>query len=279
MIELKNVSKKLGNFRLKDISFTLPSGYLCGLIGPNGAGKTTLLHLLLGLYREDSGEILIDGMTYKEQEKQIHDIIGTVLVEDLFDLSRTLIQNADRYGKYYSHYDSEKMRECLSLFELEKDRKFGGLSKGEKLKYQFAFALSHGAKLLLLDEPTGNFDADFREQFFSMIKEFIKDGTRSVILATHMTEDLDRMADHIVYLEKGSAVFTGDIEKLHDSYRMVFGEKYKINLLPKEQIIHMEEGAYGTKALVFHRRLNQYDESLTLSYPTIEELMYFYTKR
>lgn len=279
LIQVDNLSKKTGAFCLNHISFSLPPGYLCGLVGLNGAGKTTLLHLLLGLYRPDEGNLLVDGMKYTDAEKQIHDMTGTVLVEDLLIPSMTLIENADWYGKYYSRYSREQMEEYLSLFRLDKNRKFGRLSKGEKLKCQFAFALSHGAKLLILDEPAGNFDPDFREQFFRIIKEFIKDGTRSVILATHITEDLDRLADYIIYLENGNTVFAGDIEALHQSYRVVSGKKYKIRLLHQDKIIHLEESQYGAKALVVHSRLNQYDTSLQVSCPTIAELMYFCAKR
>lgn len=279
LLQAENLSKKIGNFRLNNISFEIPAGYLCGLIGENGAGKTTLLHLILGLYHADGGSLLIDGMDYADKEKQIHDLIGTVLVEDLMNPSMTLMENADSYGKYYSGYHRECMEKYLSLFHLEKERKFGRLSKGEKLKCQFAFALSHDARLLILDEPTGNFDPDFRKQFFQIIKEVIADGTRSVILATHITENLDHMADYLIYLEEGNLIFTGDIEQLHQCYRMVSGEKYKIDLLPPERIIHLEDGSYGTRALIAHSRLNRYDKSLTVWNPTLEELMYFYTKR
>lgn len=193
------------------------------------------------------GSLLIDGMDYADKEKQIHDLIGTVLVEDLMNPSMTLMENADSYGKYYSGYHRECMEKYLSLFHLEKERKFGRLSKGEKLKCQFAFALSHDARLLILDEPTGNFDPGFRKQFFQIIKEFIADGTRSVILATHITEDLDHMADYIIYLEEGNLIFTGDIEQLHQCYRMVSGERYKINLLPRREsfIWKMERTGQG----------------------------------
>lgn len=279
LLQADDLFKTAGTFRLGPVSFVLPPGYLCGLIGTNGAGKTTLLHLLLGLYRPDGGSLLVDGMKYEDAEKQIHDRIGTVLAEDLLIPSMSLMENADCFGRYYSHYSREQMMHYLSLFHLEKNRKFGRLSKGEKLKCQFAFALSHDAKLLVLDEPVGNFDPDFREDFFRMIGEFIRDGSRSVILATHITEDLDRLADYIVYLEEGTTVYAGDIETLHQRYRMVSGEKYRIGLLARERIIHIEENRYGAKALVMHSRLNQYDDSLQISVPTIEELMYFYTKR
>lgn len=279
MIEVKELSKKLKNFQLDNLSFTIPTGYICGLIGQNGAGKTTLLHLLLGLYQADEGELLIDGMTYANEEKRIHNEIGTVLTEELFDASLTLIQNGDAYGRYYDAYDKKVLESYLELFGLEKNRKFGRLSKGEKLKCQFAFALSHNAKLLILDEPMGNFDPEFRERFFKILKEFIADGSRSVVLATHLTEDLDCMADYLIYLEKGKQIFAGDIETFRDSYRMVSGEVYKIKLLHKEKIIHMEENNYGAKALVVHSRLNHYDRELQVAYPSIEEFMYFYTRR
>ena len=131
----------------------------------------------------------------------------------------------------------------------------------------------------MLDEPTGNFDPEFRSEFFSILKEFIADGTNSVILATHLTEDLDRMAGYIVYLEKGKLLLAEDIETLRQQYRLLVGETYKLKLLPKESIIYMEETAYGTRALIRHRNRNIYDRELTVTVPSIEEIMYFMTKR
>lgn len=279
LLQADHLTKQIEDFHLNNISFTLPPGYICGLVGQNGAGKTTLLHLVLGLYQADRGTLLINGMNYRTQEKQIHDMIGTVLVEDLLNPSMTLIGNADWYGRFYSRYSRVCMENYLSLFHLEKGRKYGRLSKGEKLKCQFAFALSHEAKLLVLDEPAGNFDPGFREQFLQIIKEFIRDGTRSVVLASHITDDLDRIADYIVYLESGNQIFAGDIEELRQSYRMVSGEKYKIRLIAPERVIHLEENRYGAKALVVHSQSYHYDESLVVSDPTVEELMYYYAKR
>lgn len=279
LVELKEVNKRLGNFTLEEISLELPEGYICGLIGPNGAGKTSLLHLILGLYRPDSGEIIVDGKTYSEAEEEILELIGTVLLDDLFEGALTLHQNAEDYGRFYRNYSSAVLEQYLNRFGLEGDRRYKELSKGEKLKFQFAFALSHEPKLLILDEPTGNFDPSFREEFFTVLKEFIADGQKSVILSTHLTEDLDRMADYILYLENGRPVFNGDIEELRDTYRLVVGEKYKIKLLRQEDVIHMEEGEFGTRALIRHRQRNLYDASLTVTIPTIEELMYFMTKR
>ncbi len=277
MITIDNVSKSLGKFQLQNISFELPGGYICGLAGRNGAGKTTLLHLLLGLYRADEGRLTVSGMTYEQSEQAIHDMIGTVLVEELFEPFYSIKSNAGHFGKYFSGYRWDRMAAYLERFGLDAHRRFGKLSRGEKLKCQFAFALAHDPKLLLLDEPAGNFDPDFREQFFQIIKDFIADETKSVILATHQTDDLDRLADYLICLEDGRQIFAGDMESFRSAYRVVSGERYKINLLPQERIIHVQEKRYGTKALVRHSRLNRYDASLQVTYPTIEEFMYFYS--
>jgi len=278
MLQVANVSKKLGTFQLQNMNFELPAGYIMGLIGPNGSGKTTLLHLLMGLYKADEGEITILGKQYENDEHAIHEEIGVVLQERLFEDYRTLQENADYYGKYYVNYKPEQMKAYLESFELDPNRKYKGLSKGEELKFQFAFALAHKPKLLLLDEPTGNFDPEFREEFLKELKNFIADGEHSIILATHLTEDLDQLADYIVYLEKGEQLLAMDIETLHDTFRMVAGDGYKIRTLPQESVIHIEDGTYGTKALIRHRRRFTYT-GLTVTKPTIEELMYFITKR
>lgn len=279
LLELKDVSKRLGKFHLDHISLELPEGYIMGLIGPNGAGKTTLLHLILGLYQPNEGEILLDGMNYRENERNIRNQTGVVLLERMFDGGMTLRENGDFYGKYYKNYDAQTLEAYLKRFSLEPQRKYKALSKGEELKFQLAFALSHQPKLLVMDEPAGNFDPEFRAEFFGVLKEFIADGTKSVIISTHLTEDLDKMADYITYLEKGKCLFSTDVESMREGYRLVTGETYKIKLIPQENIIHIEEGTYGTRALVRHRQRYIYDSELTVTTPTIEELMYFITKR
>lgn len=279
MVKMTDVSKQLGTFHLGPITFEIPAGYICGLVGQNGAGKTTLLHLLLGLYRTKDGKVEIDGKTYEQKEKEIHDQIGTVLVEDLFEPYDTLKENANRFGSYYSNYRWERMQQYLEQFQLKERAKFQTLSKGQKLKCQFAFALACDPKLLVLDEPIANFDPQFREQFFKILQAFIADGTKSVVLATHLTEDLDRLADYLIYLEKGKQIFAGDIEAFRNQYRMVSGEAYKIKLIKKERLIYIEEKKYGARALVRHYGAQSYDEALQVTYPTLEEFMYFFSKR
>lgn len=279
LLQLEQISKHLGSFHLNEISLELPPGYIMGLIGPNGAGKTTLLHLILGLYAPEQGTLLVDGMDYAVQEREIREEIGTVLLEELFSPRMSLRQNADYYGAYYKNYDADVFEMYLRRFSVVSDKKYRELSCGEELKFQLAFALSHAPKLLLLDEPAGNFDPEFRREFFAVLREFVADGTRSVLLSTHLTGDLERMADYITYLEKGTCLLSEDIETLRESYRLLTGEAYKIRLIPKERVVHVEEGEFGTRALVRHHRRDIYDGALTVTEPTIEEFMYFMTKR
>lgn len=280
MIKVENITKHFEdyNFILSDISFSIPKGYICGLIGENGAGKSTLIKLLLGLYRPDKGDIYINGHNISTDEINAKDDIGYVLSEELFDPYMTLMANADAYGKYYSRYERGLFAEYCNRFELDTNKKLKALSKGQKLKFQFAFALAHKPALLLLDEPTANFDPNFRKEFFNILTDFISDGEHSVLLATHLTSDLEMIGDYITFLHKGRLVFSTDRESLLDSYRLLQGEAYKLNVINKDRLIHAEKKDKSMTALVKHRSYDTYDKELTVSVPTIEDIMYHYVK-
>lgn len=278
MIVMEDVGRHQGSFQMKNISFSIPDGYICGLVGRNGAGKTTLMHLMLGLYRIEQGKLEIDGMHYPEQEKEIHDEIGTVLVEELFEGAYSLWENGMLYGAYYRRFKAKDYEELLQEFQLDKKEKFRKLSKGQKLKCQFAFALACHPKYLFLDEPTANFDPQFRAAFLKKIQEFVMDGEHTVLLATHMTEDLDRLADYLIYLQEGQILYAGDMESFREKYRIVAGENYKIKLLG-DSVLGIEQRQMGTRALVRHHKFREYDRELTVTYPSIEEFMYLYERK
>ena len=165
--------------------------------------------------------------------------------------------------------------EKLKQYHLDPREKFGHLSKGQKLKCQFAFALACHPAYLFLDEPVANFDPEFKKKFFADLCAFIGDGERTAVLSTHETEDLDRLADYLIFMKEGEAVIASDMEKFRDSYRIVSGESYKIRLLRQDAIVKLEEREFGARALVRHSRLLSYDKSLLVAYPTIADFMYF----
>ncbi len=279
MIKLERVEKRLNDFNLQDISFELPKGYIMGLIGGNGAGKTTLLNLILGLYQPDHGRLTLFDREYSEDEQLIRNETGSVLAdENLFLPDISLTQNANLFGRFYKNYDKDMIFQYLKQFSLDARKKWKHPSKGEKLKFQFAFALSHHAKLLVLDEPAANFDPEFREQFQHIITQFASSGEGSVILSTHQLSELNRAADYITFLHQGKLVFSTDKETLADKFRIVKGEEYKINLLKEERIVYKEKNICGVSALVRHRKIDSYDNALTVEIPSLEEIMYYLIK-
>lgn len=275
MVQTTNLSKKLGTFALSNVHFELPAGYICGLIGENGAGKTTLLHILAGLYEYD-GTIDLCGKEYRSNESDLKEAIGYVFHEEWFDGGASLLANSRHYGRYYKNYDELLLKNCFDRFQLDEKKKYRKLSKGEKLKFAFAFALAHHPKLLLLDEPGANFDPAFREAFHHILREFTADGTRSVILSTHITSDVERFADYLLCLKGGKQLLYGDIETVRDQYRMVAGERSKVKALG-ERLIYMEETSVGSSALIENRN-KIYDKALKVWEPGVDELMYFLTK-
>ena len=202
LVELENITKRLGKFCLEDISMQLPEGYILGLIGPNGAGKTTLLHVILGLYQPNAGRVTIDGMSYADHEVAIREETGVVLLEDMFDGGLTLTANGERYGKFFKNYSGRTLETYLERFGLKSKCRYRSLSRGEKLKFQFAFALAHDAKLLVLDEPTGNLDPENAWEIMRILNEINMRGT-TVVVATHAKDIVDAMKKRVVELEKG----------------------------------------------------------------------------
>ena len=275
MIDCNNVSKRFTSFSLKNITFNLPAGYICGLIGENCSGKTTLINILSGLYSYD-GEVRISGRDYCNNEYDIKQDIGVVVHGDIFEAQESLISNGNYFGRFYKKYSKNLLENYLERFNLNDKKKYKELSKGEKLKFALAFALAHEPRLLLLDEPGANFDIEFRKEFNSLLREFIVDGTRSVILSTHIISDVETFADYILFLKNGEQVLFGDVETIREKYRMVSGEKYKIKLL-KDRIIYLEEGRISCNALVKHDKQG-YDKELKVWEPGIDELMYYIGK-
>lgn len=280
MLKTDHIYKKLGSFELKNISFHLPHGYIMGLVGENGAGKSSLIKILLGLYHSDGSTIQIDGMDLnnEEEEAKIKDIIGFVLNDDWFSKSLTLLENADCYGMYYQKYSRESFLSYCAAFELDTSKKLKKCSKGEVLKFQFAFALSHNPKLLILDEPLANLDHEFREKFIQLITDFIKDGDKSILIATHLIEELEQYTDYIAYLEKGELLFFKEIEALKDEYFLVTGTDSAIQYLKKDDIVYRQDGSLYSKALIKNRTGMILDKTFKIERPSLEELMYFFMK-
>ncbi len=275
IVEFDQVNKRLGGFRLEDVTFGFPRGYIMGLVGANGAGKTSLIHMILGIYAPDSGTVRVLGNDYDTKEAWIKERLGFVLQEDLFYTGQSLMGNGDFFGRKYSNFHREQLMRYIDLFGLDGKKKYGRLSKGEKLKFQLAFALSHEPELLILDEAAGSFDPEFRTEFQRIIAEFIEDGKRSVILSTHVFDEIDRMADYILLMDNGKIILYKDRERIAQEYRFVSGESYKINRISRDRIVYAEGNKEQTKALVRHSRYHDYDKELKVTEVTMSDFIYY----
>lgn len=274
MLKADKVSKIFSNFILNDISFEIPPGYICGLVGENGSGKTTLINIICGLYSPLSGSVTIDGSVLDADNVQARQKLGVVLNTDIFEDGMTLEGNGKRFGKYYDKYSHEKLLEYISEFGLEPGKKYSRNSKGEKLKFALAFALSYDPLLLVLDEPAANFDPEFREKFNRILREFTASGEKSVLLSTHIMSDAEQFSDYLLMLRNGKQILFGDIETIRSRYRMVSGN---INVIKnmKDRVVSVEKSELGCKALV--RGSGNISSFLEQWEPSVEELVCFFS--
>ncbi|MFU7515452.1 ABC transporter ATP-binding protein [Clostridium sp. HCS.1] len=274
MVKVENLCKRRGEFKLENISFELKEGYIMGLIGPNGSGKTTLIKLILGLLKADEGEIKIFDKDIFEDEIYVKDNIGFVF--DNFNFYQHLsIKDYKRILRSsYSKFDEKLFNSYIESFEIKNKSYIGNLSKGEAIKVMLAGALSHDARLIVLDEPTAGLDPLVRKDILKLLQEVIEDGSKSVIISTHITSDLDGIADYITFINKGKEVFTRNMEWIKERFRLFRGsseelKNSKLNFISVKKNKYYEEGLFiNNKELV----------SENVSTPTLEDIMYHYIK-
>ena len=210
-------------FTLDDVTFDLPAGYIMGLIGPNGAGKSTLIKLILNMVRRDAGEIRVFGLRSIADEERVKDRLGVV-----FDSSYLVDQwRVGKVGRamadMYLTWDAVKFDGYLKRFGLAPAKRVSELSRGMQMKLMLAIAMSHDARLLILDEPTAGLDVLARDDLMDLLRDFVADGERSVLFSTHITADLERAADFITYITGGRLYYTGPKDEFEESFRIVKG--------------------------------------------------------
>ncbi len=196
-LEINGVCKSFPGFILDGVSFTLPKGYIMGLVGPNGAGKTTTIQLILNMLDKNAGEILVLGKDNVKFEKEIKQEVGVVFDSSFYVEDWTIRDTEKAVSIFYEHWNSDTFNEMLRRFDISVNRKVKDLSRGMQMKLMLTCAFSHNAKLLILDEPTSGLDPVTRDEFLDILQEYIKDGERSVLFSTHITTDLQRVADYI----------------------------------------------------------------------------------
>lgn len=279
LLEISHLDKQIGSLHLQDISFTLEPGYIFGLIGRNGSGKTSLIRTILNLYRKDSGAVSVNGCSVDTMEHDAKEQIGFVLDEFIFEEKLSVSANGRYFGSTYSKYDHRLFLQFCERFGLDPKQKTGRLSKGQKTRFQLAFALSHQAKLFIMDEPAAGLDPLFRRELTGYMQELVEDGTRSVLFSTHLTADLDQIGDYIALIDEGKICFCMDKESLRERFALLEGTKEQIRSLAlhSPKVLAAVHEQYGSTALAEYPDPSM-TEGLAVSRPTLAELLFYLRK-
>ena len=268
----KNLSKTYDKFKLGPNDFAIKKGFVTGFIGKNGMGKTTTIKSLLSLINYD-GEIFIDNK--KNEDLTYLQDVGLVMDDSFLgkDWTLDLVNQAMDIG--YDRWDSKTYYAYLDKFGLEMEKKVCELSRGMKIKLMLAIALSHEAKILILDEPTSGLDPAMRDELVDMILDFMEDPNNTVLFSTHITQDLDRIADYIVFIDKGKIVFEGSKDELYDKFLLIKGGLDDFEKIKNLKIYGQKKSQYNFEALVLRGDYKE-DADLVAEEPTIDQIMIYY---
>ncbi|WP_138269339.1 ABC transporter ATP-binding protein [Anaerofustis stercorihominis] len=279
VLEVNNLTKEYKDFKLDDISLKIPKGSVVGLIGENGAGKSTFINSILNINEPEKGEVKIFNKNINEHEKDIKEDIAVI-----FDKSHySEYMNAKLIGKMlskiYKNWDNEKYYSLLENFDLPVNKKIKKFSKGMKMKLEFALALSHNPKFLILDESTSGLDPVFRDEILELLRSYTENEENSILISSHITSDLDKISDYIAFIHEGRLQFIKEYEDIHDNYGVLSCKKDFFDSLSPDDIVFYRKEAFSYKVLVKNRMelMNIYKD-LIIENASVEDVMLFYIK-
>jgi len=249
VLEVRGLEKHYPGFSLTGVSFSVPRGYVMGLVGPNGAGKTTTLKSILGLIRRDGGEISVGGLDPEADTAAVLARVGFVHDEQRFPRHLTLARIARLVSGFYKEWDDATFGRLAATFGLPLGKRFGALSRGTKTKFALAVALCHQAELIVMDEPTSGLDPVFRRELLDVLIGMLRGGRASILFSTHITADLDRIADYVTLLQQGAVVFSSSKDDIVDRWGLVKGGLDLLEGLPPDVFRGVRRSAHGFEAI------------------------------
>ena len=277
-LEVKNLSKSFDHFQLRNITFSLPKGYIMGLIGPNGSGKTTTIKLILNMLERSSGEIKIMGLDNIADEQKAKAELGVVFDTNYFSDDWKVTEVEKSISVFYPNWNSERFAEMLRKFHIVPAKKVRELSKGMQMKLMLACAFSYDAKLLILDEPTSGLDPVSRDELLQILSEYIEDGEHSVLFSTHITGDLERAADYITYISYGELFFSGIKDEFVDMFRIIKGGRNELSADLQAKAIGVRIFPTGFEALVKTEDICAFP-ALDIEPAAIDEIVVFTSRK
>ena len=275
-IEIKGLEKHYDGFQLGSIDLTLPSGCIMGLVGENGAGKSTTIKLIMNAIGRDAGEISVLGVDNRSAGfRDVKEDIGVVLDEAYFPE----VMSARNVGKVmaltYKNWDAAAFEGYLKKFSLAPDKIFKDYSRGMRMKLAIAAALSHGAKLLILDEATSGLDPMARDELLDIFNDFTRDENCSILLSSHIVSDLEKICDYIAFLHRGRLVLCEEKDRLLEEYALIRLPEERLRELPEESIISRRASGYGTEALVLRGGI---PAAIPTEHTSLEDIILFLAK-
>ncbi len=274
-LELKHVSKVYENFTLQDISLVLPRGCIMGLIGENGAGKSTTLKLLLNLIKRDSGEVTVLDSPAEIFSAQRNAAIGVVMDECHIPDMLHVKQVNQVMKDIYFNWEEDTFFALTKRFGLPEKARIKTYSRGMKMKLSIAVALSHHAQLLILDEATSGLDPVVRDEILDLFLEFMQDESHAILIASHITSDLEKICDYITYIHKGHIELSMEKDRLLEEYGIFKGSEEQLQELPADAVLRVRRNQFNVEALV---KREQIHTGILLERPTLEAIMLFFNK-
>ena len=280
VIELQHVYKSFKGFELKDLSISVKKGFVTGFIGGNGAGKSTTIKLIMNLLQPDSGTISIFGLDYKKNEKEIKQRIGFVFDSNIFYENITLAEMKKIIKPAYPKWDDALFHQYVDMFELPLKKNLKTFSKGMKMKASLTIALSHHAELIIMDEPTSGLDPIFRSELLDILHNLMQNEERTIFFSTHITTDLDRIADYITFIHNGQHIFTKEYYKIEEEFAIVKGGMNLIDRDTEQEFIGIRNTNHGFRALTANKQRIEtlFGDTVIIEKPTLEDIM-LYTKK
>ncbi|WP_010274385.1 ABC transporter ATP-binding protein [Paenibacillus senegalensis] len=276
VVEFKNVMKNFKGFSVNNMDLQVKQGFVTGFIGANGAGKSTTIKLMMNLLRPDAGEIKLFGLDYKTHEKAIKERIGFVYDGNVFFEGLNLKDIKRIVGPAYKRWDDALFYRYVEQFNLPLNKAIRTFSKGMQMKASLAIALSHHAELIIMDEPTAGLDPIFRRELLDLLQELMLDGSRTIFFSTHITTDLDRIADYIAFIKNGELVFNQSIHEVAENYALVKGGTDLLDRDTEQVFLHIRRTPTGFEALTDNRSnvKSLFGNHVLMEQASLEDIMY-----
>ena len=276
-IELSHINKSFGDFAIRDLNLTVPSGTICGLVGENGAGKSTTIRLLMGALQPDSGTASVLGTNVSSPEfREVKEDVGVVLDEAYFPESLNAVQVGKIMAATYRRWDQKLYDSYLKRFDLPEKKQFKDFSRGMRMKLAIAVALSHQPKLLVLDEATAGLDPIVRDEVLDIFNEFTREEDHSILISSHILSDLEKLCDYIAFIHKGDLLFCEEKDRLLEQYGIFEDSRENLDCLQPEAIVAREENRYGGVRALVKRDLAP--AGFQLEKPSVEDIVLFLVK-